>query len=106
MAVEASLPAHLLGLLQDLASRLIARALPRIVPSPHTSTANFGVTSIAFSILPAIPLLDSFGFDPLIARFLWAVNTVPGRILLELAIPIPLKFVVEKVLNILDGNGV
>ena len=106
MAVEASLPAHLLGLLQDLASRLVARALPRIVPSPHTRTANFGVTSIAFSILPAIPLLDSFGFDPLIARFLWAVNTVPGRILLELAIPIPLKFVVEKVLNILDGNGV
>lgn len=76
------------------------------MPFPHTFTADPGIALVAFSILSAISLLYSFGFDPLPAPLLRAVDTIPRRILSELAVPRDLEFVVEEVLHIFDGNGI
>lgn len=66
-AVEASLPAFLLGDFDEFLGLFVFRAVSTGVPFAVADAANLGMTSFALPVLAAAVCINIFWFDPLAA---------------------------------------
>lgn len=110
-AVEATLPAFVLGDLDELLRRGVLGAFAACVPFVVAGAADFHIASLAFAVLSASVgatariNVDVCGFDPRAATPSWAVDTVLGRVLLVLSIPFSLEAVIEELVDVFQVDA-
>lgn len=110
-AVEAALPASLLGDLDEFLRRGVLGAFAARVPFVVARTADFHLASLTFAVLSASVgaaaciNVDVCGFDPRAATPSGAVDTILGRILLVLSIPFSLEAVIEELVDVFQVDA-
>lgn len=106
LASEAPLPTRILGLCHEPYRVLIFGAVPTAMPPAVAAHTDLGLALIAFAeLLPVVCVTNVLGADELAAALLGAINTVAGRELDVLFVPVPLEFVVKKAFHVFQGDG-
>lgn len=106
-AVEAALPALLLGDPDELLRRGVLGAVAARVPFVVAGGADFGLAALALAVLAAAAVgVDVGGFDPGAAAAGGAVEAVFGRVFLVFAVPLALETVVEELFHVFEVNAV
>lgn len=107
LALDAPLPTSVLRLGQKLHRLLVLRAVPsyvRLRPTLHTDLGRaFCALTDLFAVLATTDILGSNEFA---AAALGTVDSVAGRILVELLVPVLLEGHVKKLFHVLQGNEV
>ena len=110
-AVEAALPAFLLGDLDELLRRGVLGALATRVPFVVAGAADFGLAALAAAILAASVGAaarvdgDVGGFDPGAAALGGAVEAVLGGVFLILSVPFSFEAVVEELFDVFEVDA-
>lgn len=110
-AVEAALPALLLGDLCEARCGFVFRALATRVPAAVTRRADFCFATrtaaiFAAGVGPGRVGVDVRGLDPLATAFGGAVDAVVGGVFLVFLVPLHLELQVKELLDVLQGDMV
>lgn len=103
-AVEAALPAFLLGNLGEPQRRFVLGAFAAGVPFAIAGRADFGAAPTAFAVLPTrIGLhMDIGGLDPFATSLGGTVDAVFGGIFLVFLVPFHLETQIEELVNMFE----
>ena len=106
-AVEAALPAFLLGDFDEFLRRGILGAFAAHMPFVVAGCADFGLAALALAVLAAVAVgVDVGGLDPGAAAAGRAVEAVFGGVFLVFAVPFALEAVVKKLVDVLEVDAV
>ena len=111
-AVVTALPAFLFSDPDEFLGCCVFGTFARGVPSIIAEAADFGPTSLAFAVLPAMVRTTTSirtnicRLDPLAALSSWAVNAILSCIFLKFLVPEILEFIVKQPIYVFERNHV
>ena len=106
-AVETTLPALRLGLINEFGNFGVLRAVLRLVHLVVAKHADFNLAARTVRVLPTLAVLvDVRRFDPVAARGCWTVYTISSVVFFVLSVPEHLELDVELLVHVFQWDVV